>query len=220
MIRNTVAHVDLGAVSANVLAIRDYLAREPRNGAAVPALIAVVKANAYGHGAERVALAIEAAGADTLACADIEEGAVLRAAGVRTEILVFGALSVSDLDGLFDCQLTPTISTPGAAQAVQAAAARYKQRLRYHLTWNSTASTRTSRPPMCPTRHSSSSSGSASSVRCPTWRNSVAGPPIGTPPTVPRYCATRVSGSTWSVPVCCSTASCRRRWRPPCRCSR
>jgi alanine racemase len=52
---------------------------------------------------------------------------------VRAEILVFGALSVSDLDGLFDARLTPTISTPGAAQAVQAAAARYKQTLRYHL---------------------------------------------------------------------------------------
>jgi alanine racemase len=46
---------------------------------------------------------------------------------------VFGALSVSDLDGLFDCRLTPTISTPGAARAVQAAAARYRQRLPYHL---------------------------------------------------------------------------------------
>ena len=44
------------------------------------------------------------------------------------EILVFGALSVSDLDGLFDCRLTPTISTPGAARAVQAAAAQYKRR--------------------------------------------------------------------------------------------
>ena len=81
----------------------------------------------------QVARALEDAGADLLACADIEEGAALRAAGVRAEILVFGALSVSDLDGLFDCRLTPTISTPGAARAVQAAAARYKQRLRYHL---------------------------------------------------------------------------------------
>ena len=58
---------------------------------------------------------------------------MLRAAGVRADILVFGALSVSDLDGLFDCRLTPTISTPGAAKAVQAAAAQYQQRLRYHL---------------------------------------------------------------------------------------
>ena len=91
-------------------------------------VIAVVKANAYGHGAGQVARALEDAGADLLACADIEEGAALRAAGVRAEILVFGALSVSDLDGLFDCRLTPTISTPGAARAVQAAAAQYKQR--------------------------------------------------------------------------------------------
>ena len=52
---------------------------------------------------------------------------------MRAEILVFGALSVSELDGLFDCRLTPTISTPGAARAVQAAAARYGERVRYHL---------------------------------------------------------------------------------------
>src|SRR6185503_5826478 len=103
------------------------------SAAVVPAVIAVVKANAYGHGAGQVALALEDAGADLLACADIEEGAALRAAGVRAEILVFGALSVSDLDGLFDCRLTPTISTPGAAHAVQAAAARYQHQLRYHL---------------------------------------------------------------------------------------
>src|SRR5437870_3545136 len=131
MIRPTVARVDLGALKANYRSIVDHLAREQPSHP--PGIIAVVKANAYGHGAGQVARALEAAGADLLACADIEEGAALRAAGVAAEILVFGALSVSDLDGLFDCRLTPTISTPGAARAVQAVAARYKQRLRYHL---------------------------------------------------------------------------------------
>jgi alanine racemase len=131
MIRPTVARVDLGALKANYRSIVDHLAHEKPSHP--PGIIAVVKANAYGHGAGQVARALEAAGADLLACADIEEGAALRAAGVAAEILVFGALSVSDLDGLFDCRLTPTISTPGAARAVQAAAARYKQRLRYHL---------------------------------------------------------------------------------------
>src|SRR5262249_19215010 len=95
--------------------------------------IAVVKANAYGHGAPQVARALEDAGADLLACADIEEGAALRAAGVTCDILVFGALSVSDLDGLFDARLTPTISTPFAARAVKAAAARHNHRIRYPL---------------------------------------------------------------------------------------
>ena len=50
-----------------------------------------------------------------LACADIEEGIVLRRAGVRMPILVFGALGISDLDGVFEYDLTPTISTPSAA---------------------------------------------------------------------------------------------------------
>ena len=51
-----------------------------------------------------------------LACADIEEGIALRQAGVRAPILVFGALSVSDLDGIVEHELTPTISTPSAAR--------------------------------------------------------------------------------------------------------
>ena len=131
MIRPTVARVDVGAIKRNFRQIVEHLARE--RSAGPPGVIAVVKANAYGHGAAQVARALEDAGADLLACADIEEGAVLRTAGVRADILVFGALSVSDLDGLFDCRLAPTISTPGAARAVQAVAARYKQRLRFHL---------------------------------------------------------------------------------------
>ena len=142
MIRSTVAHVDLAALQANFKAIQQFLVEGSANtgGASLkgvrhrsPRIIAVVKANAYGHGAERVALALEAAGADLLACADIEEAVVLRRAGVRVPILIFGALSVSDLDGLFEFSLTPTISTPSAARAVQAAAARHKTTLGYHL---------------------------------------------------------------------------------------
>ena len=131
MIRSTVARVDLAALKSNFAAIRSYVSSE--GGRTPPAIIGVVKANAYGHGAPRVALALQDAGATMLACADIEEGIVLRQAGVRVPILVFGALSVSDLDGLFDFSLTPTISTPGAARAVQAAAMRRSTTIAYHL---------------------------------------------------------------------------------------
>src|SRR5499425_1637673 len=130
-VRPTVARVDLDVLKANYRAIREHLERQRPESP--PGVIGVVKANAYGHGAGQVGRALEDAGADLLACADIEEGAALRAAGVRAGIVIFGALSVSDLDGLFDCRLTPTISSPGAARAVQAAAARYKERVRYHL---------------------------------------------------------------------------------------
>ena len=132
MVRPTVARVDLAALKSNYRQIVEHTQADRRT-APPPGVIAVVKANAYGHGAAQVALALEDAGADLVACADIEEGAALRAAGVRGDILVFGALSVSDLDGVFECNLVPTISTPGAARAVQAAAARYRRRQRYHL---------------------------------------------------------------------------------------
>ena len=152
MIRSTVAVVDLAALQSNFRAIRAFVAEStpsprdvkrvpapthvaspPAHAAAQPAVIAVVKANAYGHGDGRVAVALEQAGATMLACADIEEGIVLRRAGVTVPILVFGALGVSDLDGLFEFSLTPTISTPSAARAVQAAAAARKTSVGYHL---------------------------------------------------------------------------------------
>ena len=131
MVRSTVAHVDLSALQHNFTSIRAFLQQDA--GRTPPDLIAVVKANAYGHGAGQVALALEEAGADLLACADIEEGAALRAAGVKANILVFGALSVSDLDGIFDYGLTPSISSPSAAKAVQAAAASRAVTIGYHL---------------------------------------------------------------------------------------
>jgi alanine racemase len=126
VIRPTVATVHLDAVGRNLEAIQAVLVREAQAARRpVPGIIAVVKANAYGHGAAEVGLALEAAGAAMLACADIAEGVALRAAGIRTPILIFGALSVSDLAGVFDYALTPTVSTPAAARALaEAAAAR------------------------------------------------------------------------------------------------
>jgi alanine racemase len=131
VIRPTVARVDLDAVRSNLTAVSSFLASSSRTAA--PGIIAVVKANAYGHGAVEVARALEGAGAAMLACADIEEGIVLRTGGVRMPIVVFGALGVSDLGGVFQHDLTPTISTPSAARALQAAAAAHSTILKCHL---------------------------------------------------------------------------------------
>ena len=140
MIRCTSAYVDLEATRLNFLALRDYLAAEAalnrragQGPASAPGIIAVVKANAYGHGAVRVARALEEAGAAWLAVADIEEGIELRESGSRARILVFGALSVSDLDGVFAYDLTPTIASPSAGRALQAAGAARGSRVKYHL---------------------------------------------------------------------------------------
>ncbi len=160
MTRHTVARVDLDAIRSNVKAIAEFVASSraglkagatekaglkasttdeaglkasTTDKASTPGVIAVVKANAYGHGAAEVGPALEQAGAAMLACADIEEGIVLRRAGVRIPIIVFGALGVSDLDGVFQHYLTPTISTPSAGRALQAAAAKHGSILKCHL---------------------------------------------------------------------------------------
>jgi alanine racemase len=145
MIRPTVATVSLDAIQANLRAVQQLLAREsaaagtpqPRNlgtsEPGPPGIIAVVKANAYGHGADRVGPALQAAGVSMLACADIEEGVTLRQAGVSIPVLVFGALSISDLAGVFEYGLTPTVSSPAAAIALELAASARGVRLRCHL---------------------------------------------------------------------------------------
>ena len=136
MVRPTHAVVDLARLASNYRAVRGYLALA--GGPVPPRVIAVIKADAYGHGAVAVARALEAAaaaegGAPMLACADIEEGVELREAGVRAPILVFGALSVSDLDGVFRHRLTPTVSSPAAARRLAAAAAARSCRLGVHV---------------------------------------------------------------------------------------
>jgi alanine racemase len=140
VIRCTAAHVDLEATRANYSAIVEYLRNEAalnrgagKGPVATPGVIAVVKANAYGHGAVRVARALEEAGATWLAVADIEEGIELRESGTRARVLVFGALSVSALEGVFEYDLTPTIASPAAGRALQSAALARGSRVKYHL---------------------------------------------------------------------------------------
>jgi alanine racemase len=137
-VRQTAATVRLDAIESNLRAVRRLLESTVASGRAgrpekTPGIICVIKANAYGHGAVEVGRALEAGGAAMLACADIEEGVALRQSGITIPILVFGALSVSDLAGVFESRLTPTISTPGAAEALEQAAAARGLRLACHL---------------------------------------------------------------------------------------
>jgi alanine racemase len=82
--------VNLAAIERNVLRLRDGLTPGTR-------LCAVVKADAYGHGAGPVAHAVLAAGAGSLAVATAQEAGELRRAGIGAPILVMGALSADEL---------------------------------------------------------------------------------------------------------------------------
>ncbi len=102
--RPTQAIIDLAAIRHNVREIRASLPPATR-------LIAVVKANAYGHGAIPVSRAALGAGADWLAVAIPEEGIELRAAGIRAPILVLG-LTLPEQASLFaEHDLTATVAS-------------------------------------------------------------------------------------------------------------
>lgn len=84
-----VAVVDLDAVAHNVATLRALLAGHTGSGTEVPALMAVVKADAYGHGAVPVARAVLAAGAEWLGVAHVREALALREAGLTAPILAW-----------------------------------------------------------------------------------------------------------------------------------
>ncbi len=105
-----VAEVDLNRLRQNARAL------QRRAGHAD--LMAVVKANAYGHGAPDVARALHEVGVHHFAVARVPEALQLRQAGLRDHILVLGAPLVEDLPLYADHDLGVTISSPTVARAV------------------------------------------------------------------------------------------------------
>jgi len=99
--------VDLSALENNLARIRERLAGSP----APAKVMAVVKADAYGHGAVGVSRALEAAGVDWLGVALLEEGAEIRRAGVQLPVLVLGTARPEKIALYARYRLTPTLSS-------------------------------------------------------------------------------------------------------------
>ena len=109
MIRRTRVEVDLGAVVENARTVRS-LAGE---------LIAVVKADAYGHGAVAVAQVLERMkAANGFAVSLVEEGVALRDAGITSPILVMGPSQHGGTEEMIGRRLTPVISCAEDLDAV------------------------------------------------------------------------------------------------------
>ncbi len=108
-VRPTRAEVNLAALRHNLRVVRRYAA-----GARVRA---VLKADAYGHGAPAVARTLERAGVDGFCVALLEEGVELREAGVTAPILVMGGQYGSAHDEVIARRLTPVVHDIGQVEA-------------------------------------------------------------------------------------------------------
>ena len=95
--------------------------------------LGVVKANAYGNGSVWVARHLERLGAEYLAVACVDEGAELRAAGVKIPILILGDTPAERSGDLLDLNLTQTVPDLETAKALSAAAVAAGKTLKIHI---------------------------------------------------------------------------------------
>jgi alanine racemase len=120
------AEIDLQAIASNCIHVRNLIPSTTR-------FMAVVKANAYGHGSVPVAQTALQNGADSLAVARLSEALELRRAGIQVPLLVFGPQPVSCLTTLLDFDLIPTMASQSMAEAFSQKASQMGITLPVHL---------------------------------------------------------------------------------------
>lgn len=123
MHRGATAEIDLDAISHNYNAVRKITGNSP--------VIAVVKADAYGHGAAEVSERLVREGAFCLAVAYTSEAIELRKAGIKAPILVL--FEKYDIPAFFEYNLTPVIHDLGTAEKISKEARKKGRSINLHI---------------------------------------------------------------------------------------
>jgi len=124
--RPTFAEINMDALRHNLRSAREFIGNEVK-------IMAVVKANAYGHGAIECARVLESEGVDWFGVALIEEAVELRGAGISKPILCLGGCSTGDERNLLEFNITPVLFNLEQAGALQIAASDAGQIMRVHI---------------------------------------------------------------------------------------
>ncbi|MDH5527291.1 MAG: alanine racemase [Nitrospirota bacterium] len=123
--RHTVLEVDLGALARNFRTAATLAGRAD--------LLAVVKANAYGHGLVPVARALLRAGASHLGVATVAEGVALREAGITTPVLLLGGYLGDETLTVAGAGLTPALFSEELIEPMRRAARALGRALPVHV---------------------------------------------------------------------------------------
>ena len=118
--------IDLSSIEHNMRVIRASVPDQAR-------VLAVVKADGYGHGAVETALAAIRGGADMLAVAAVSEGAEIRRAGIDKPVLVLGAASSADVYEGVENNLIQTVCTAEMVMLCEEAARKLQKQTEVHL---------------------------------------------------------------------------------------
>ncbi len=124
--RPTWAQINLKNLEYNFNQVKSLLSPEIK-------ILVTVKADAYGHGLIAVSKRLSAAKVDYLGVASIDEGILLRKAGIKIPILLLGLILKKDIQPLFNYQLTPTVCDEELAAAINAKAGKLKKKIALHI---------------------------------------------------------------------------------------
>ena len=125
-LRPTWAEISLSKLERNLARVRRLAGSHRR-------VMAVVKADAYGHGAVPVAQALAEAGVDWFGVATVEEALDLRRKRIRQPILLLGGLYMSKPEHLIEYNLTPTVSSTARLDTYAECARRLGKPIEFHL---------------------------------------------------------------------------------------
>ncbi len=127
LLRPTWVEISLSKLRRNYERVRALAAGRGRR------VMAVTKADAYGHGAVPVAKVLAACGVDWFGVATVEEALELREVGIEQPILLLGGLYMSDPAHLIEYRLTPSVSSTARLDTYAECARRYQQPIDFHL---------------------------------------------------------------------------------------
>ena len=125
LLRPTWVEISLAKLRRNYQRIREL--------AGARRVMAVIKADAYGHGAVPVARCLAECGVDWFGVATVEEALELRAAGIQQPMLLLGGLYMSDPAHLIEYRLTPSLSSTMRLDTYAECARRYGRPIEFHL---------------------------------------------------------------------------------------
>jgi len=124
--RPTVAEIDLHALAHNLKGVRRRVGRDVK-------VMAVVKANAYGHGIAEVSTFLQHQTVDYFGVANAEEGVTLREAGITAPIHIFTIPATTQIAACTSFGLEPTVCTETEARLLNAQAQRSRKSLSVHI---------------------------------------------------------------------------------------
>ena len=122
----TWAEIDLNALKNNIRNIKSHVGENTK-------VMAIVKADAYGHGAIPTSKALISGGADCLGVAFIDEAEQIRNAGITCPILLLGYTAEEDIKRAVELDITPTVFGISAAEKISQEAKKAGKTVKIHI---------------------------------------------------------------------------------------